>query len=496
MAPKKNKQLRLAFISVFCFGLPACENEFDHPISEISYHSGSTDLSTYISVGDSLTAGFADGALYRSGQESSFPAILAQQFSQVGGGEFIQPLTHDNLGGLLINGQTDYEHFPTRLVFNGTSQSPEPISGIPSTEVLSNTLTGYFNNMGVPGAKSFHLISPGYGNADGLALEKSNPYFVRFASSAEARIVDDAIAQQSSFFTLWIGNNDILSYATDGGTGVDQNKENNVDPETYASKDITHPALFQQTYQALVSALLASGGKGVLINIPDISLIPYFTTVPYNPVPLDESTAGKLNAAYTDYNDVIQDALANNLITDKEASVRTIHFSAGQNAVVIKDEALTDFGAPLIRQTSSTDLLLLPVSSKIGTAKDNEPTQIWGLSLALDDADVLTPTEISAIETARSAYNNTIRQAAEADENLRLVDSEILLKNVQAGFSYGTGLVDAKYASGGAFSLDGIHLTARGNAIVANTIIAEINTGFGAKLPSVDPGAYTTIFIK
>jgi len=78
----------------------------------------------FVSIGDSLTAGYADGALYKSGQENSFPATLAQQFSKVGGGEFTQPLMNDDLGGLLFGGNPDPENFPTRLVLNVEPKNP------------------------------------------------------------------------------------------------------------------------------------------------------------------------------------------------------------------------------------------------------------------------------------------------------------------------------------------------------------------------------------
>src|SRR6185312_7949738 len=53
---------------------------------------GSADFSRYVSVGNSLTAGYADGSLYRTGQENSYPERLSEQFKMVGGGSFKQPL--------------------------------------------------------------------------------------------------------------------------------------------------------------------------------------------------------------------------------------------------------------------------------------------------------------------------------------------------------------------------------------------------------------------
>ena len=42
---------------------------------------GKADFTRYVAVGNSLTAGYSDGALYRSGQQNSYPAMLAEQFS-------------------------------------------------------------------------------------------------------------------------------------------------------------------------------------------------------------------------------------------------------------------------------------------------------------------------------------------------------------------------------------------------------------------------------
>ena len=46
-----------------------------------------------MAIGNSLTAGFQDGAIYTDGQEQSLPALLAKQFQTegVGGGDFGQP---------------------------------------------------------------------------------------------------------------------------------------------------------------------------------------------------------------------------------------------------------------------------------------------------------------------------------------------------------------------------------------------------------------------
>ena len=92
----------------------ACKPEID----EFDASAGSADFSNYISVGNSLTAGYADGALYASGQENSFPSIMAQQFKTVGGGEFVQPVVNSEYGVL-----------PGKMVlgyFGKTPVAPDP----------------------------------------------------------------------------------------------------------------------------------------------------------------------------------------------------------------------------------------------------------------------------------------------------------------------------------------------------------------------------------
>ncbi len=518
MLSMKNKMIKLTGL-VLVYGLiSACDeaqefidSDFANPIADATANAtnGSADFSTFVSIGDSLTAGYADGALYRLGQENSYPAILAQQFAKVRGGTFKQPLVNDNLGGLLIGGNINSD-YGNRRVLNAATQTPEVLAGTPTTEVTS-VLTGSFNNMGVPGAKSFHLGAEGLGDPAGLSTNPAtaNPYFVRFASSVSTSVIEDAAAQAPSFFVLWIGNNDVLSYATEGGVGIDQT--GNTDLSTYGSRDITDPTAFAGIYTQLITALTTANttAKGVLLNIPDIATIPFFTTVPYNAVPLDAATAAALNTAYTAYNDGVQAAQGLSLITAEEAAQRTISFAAGQNAVVILDEDLTDItavDAALInmRQATAKDLLVLTSSTKIGTLANPEDdpsdpsSPLWGISAPLEDADVLTPAEILAIETARLAYNVSIAAAAEANPNLILLDIAAIMTELSTtGINYGrNGTITATYATGGGFSLDGVHPTARGYSVIANSIIDAINAGFNATIPKVYPGNYTTIFLN
>lgn len=470
------------------------------PEPPIEYTSGSADLSTFVSLGNSLTAGFSDQALFIEGQEASFPNMMAISFAEAGGGEFTTPFMADNLGGMTVGGT---QLFPNRLFldFSTGSPLPTPVSGTPATEA-TNKLSGAFNNMGVPGAKSYHLGAQGYGSLAGLQVGAANPYFVRFSSGEAASVIGDALAQGPTFFSLWIGNNDVLQYAVSGGVGEDQT--GNIDPRTYGSNDISDPQVVGGAISGVLGALAQAGAQGVIANIPDVTKIPYFTTVPHNPIPLDAATAAFLNSelAYGRYNGGLLQLQAAGLISADEVARRTISFTAGEgNAVVIVDEDLTDlsaFGLSNWRQATSDDLLVLSSRTLIGTPADpNDPNSINGVAVPLADQWVLTPEEQQAVATATAAYNATIAALAQQFD-LAFVDMNGFYNTVETeGVPLADGsVVTATYATGGAFSLDGVHPSPRGYALVANEFIKAIEAKYGAVLPKVDPLAYTGLYIN
>lgn len=489
----KNKFIYLAIIAA---GFASCEPEFENSV-DANYTSGDADFSSYVAVGNSLTAGYMDGTVYRVGQTYSYPNLLAQQFALVGGGEFTQPSYAEdvnNLGG--IQGLAG-----TRLVIDASEGRPENIVGT-STITLTPQATAY-NNMGVPGAKSFHLLAPGYGNVAGVALGQANPYFVRHATSPTATVLGDAMSKNPTFFTNWIGANDVLSYATNGGAqpdGVtpanDHNVTGNTNPATYGGNDITNSNVFANVYNTIVTTLTSGGAKGVVCTIPSVTSIPYFTTIPFNPVPLDNATATLLNNGYAAYNGGLDLAFSNNLITNQERLQRKINFVPGQNPVVIVDNDLTNLaglGLPSYRMTTEQDLLVLPARSIIGTTVGGNATMINGLSVPLANKWVLTATEKTRVANATAAYNAAIVSIA-ASHNIAVADMNAVMNQLVSGLRIETGQIyTANYFSGSAtegqvlFSLDGVHPNARGYAVIANEFIKVINEYYNSNLPLHHP---------
>ena len=480
---KNYKYIGLLLLSI---GVASCDvnNELDiieaEAIPEVVLNTNGLDFSTYISVGASFTAGYTDGAMFIAAQENSFPNILAGKF----GTEFIQPLMDDNIGGLVYGGTAVQ---PPRFYFNGAG--PARLPATPTTE-LTTVLSGPFHNFGAPGAKSFHLGVPGYG-----AL---NPYFGRMASSPSASVLGDALATNPTFFTLSeIGGNDVLGYALSGGSGVDQT--GNFDPSSYGGSDITDPNVFASVFSGMVTALTANGAKGVVANVPYITDLANFTTVPHNPVPLDGATAGALSGAYAPYNGGIQQAFAylvavtpmTQEMASAEIAKRTISFSAGKNAVVIVDEDLTDlsaFGIPSYRHATADDLLLLASSTVIGTTVGGNPQLINGLTVPLADNWVLTPQEQASIMTATDAYNTTIAAVASSNPNIALVDFKGVLTEASSGIQFDNYTMTTNLVTGGLVSLDGVHLTARGYALMANKILAAMDVEFGSNFSTATNG--------
>lgn len=504
----------LFFISMAFVGCNDDLTEVNTPdvvsIPEVKATAGTADFSKYVALGDSFAAGFSDGALFINGQKNAYTSILAQQMAEAGGGAFKIPLMNDNIGGLLIGG-TKIQN--VRLYFEAGTSSPTPVAGSPTTEVLQK-LSGAYNNMGVPGAKSYHLIAPNYGNLAGVSVGTANPYFARFASSSTTTVLGDAVAQTPTFFSLWIGGNDVLSYATSGGVTKTQDPTN--------GEEITPTATFQFAYNNLIAGLTANGTKGVVANLPAITTLPHFTTVPYNP--LTAKLLGKNNviegiATITALNSQLYGPLKQALTAFGAGDRINLLSTTLANPLLIKDETLTNLSAQLTaaftptlgaataafygsifgqaRQTKSSDLILLPTSSIIATAPTGIPAPLdkYGITYPLEDKHVLIPSEIDEIKTATIAYNTIIKTNADS-KGLAFVDTNAFMSQLQRGIVIENLTISTTYVSGGTFSLDGIHPTPRGYALIANLFVDAINTKYGATLKKVSLTNYPILYPK
>lgn len=445
----RNILLLFALVSVF-----ACKPELD----DFTTTNGEADFTKYVAIGNSLTAGYADGDLYKSGQENSYPSMLAYQFEAAGGGEFKQPLMLDEFG------------FGKRLLLDASRPGPVPAGGTPDPGNFASIADqGPFNNMGVPGAKSFHLITPGY-----AAL---NPYFGRFASSPTTSVIADASAQDATFFSCWIGANDVLTYAIAGG----------------AADSITDINTFSYSVDLILDYMTANGAKGVVANIPDITSIPYFTfmntQLPYVGLVLDAEQAATLNFAYASFEQYL-----NSLGVTWSYG---FNFVEGPNAFVVEDETIP-LPAPFnVRQMTAGELFLLtlPTDSLInhGMGSVNQ-AGAQPVPYGIPDKYFISLAEKTEIQEAVAAYNNVLAGLANS-YGLAFADMHAkLAEAASTGIEWDGILFTADFITGNSFSLDGVHMTGQGYALATNFFIDAINAKYNSQIKYVGPNRYPGIY--
>ena len=494
--------------------------------------NGNVNFSKYVSIGNSLTAGYQAGALFTEGQNNSFPLILSQQFSLAQGTTitFNQP-DINSLNGF----NSAYSVLPSvvlgRLVLfaaDGIQAHAVPTpAGAPGVPAPYNSAgpdptkpafmytgdTTKLNNFGVPGIILVQGLTPDTGNPAKTAF---NPYYYRFASKpGVSTIIGDAIRKQPTFFTFDLGNNDVLGYATTGGDG---------------SVPITDQGSFATYYQSSIGLLMAkTSASGVVATIPYVTDIPFFLTIKYNQIPLDDATATQLMspAGFGGYNQVLG-GLSATLTANPAAfglssaqaapiiaqiATRYVNYAAGpSNSMLIKDETLIDLGPffdgllgagaitqpqrdgltpyQQVRQTTSDDLIPLTAGGILGTLVGGNPLLVNGVSVPLADKYVLIPSEQSAIKDAIDGFNTTIKSTAAA------FSARVAVADVNAAFTTFTThktitadgvIITPNFTPPfGAFSEDGVHPNSRGYAYMANIFIDAINnkTEFGAFVPA------------
>lgn len=533
----KNLKIYLFAILALTFVIQSCDEEEaliaqleeENPLPGATTGTpGSLDLSKYVAVGNSLTAGFMDNALYTSGQDHSFPNLLAQQFqiSGIGGGEFNQP----DIGS--ANGRSGVNPaggFFGRLELSLSLLRPVPTVGEQVTPYGGDKTA--LNNFGVPGMRLVDVADAGLAARNGL--------YGRFASQpGVSTVLGDALAANPTFFSFWLGNNDILGYAAGGGAN---------------EALITSAGDFQASLTQALGGLVQSGAQGVVMTIPQIILAPFFRAVPYNAIPMtDQATVDQLNGAFAGLNAALDGLAQFQLLTVEQANARKVSYALGANPILMYDDALTDIG-PLFdallgagaitagqraaldpyrqsRPATSSDLPTLSAATSLGQplviGGVPQPTAVIGVSYPAPDNLILSASEVQTVVGTRATFNATIAGVVaginqSAPGALTLVDVQptfVDLAGLDAATArflvdptnganaalaaMGTAAVAAvdeelgirvggvnlapDFSPNGVFSTDGVHLNPRGYAIVANLIIDALNASKGASIPSIN----------
>ncbi|MGH7725718.1 MAG: GDSL-type esterase/lipase family protein [Candidatus Eiseniibacteriota bacterium] len=197
---------------------------------------------------------------------------------------------------------------------------------------------------------------------------------------------------------------------------------------------IVPPAIFQTLYTQLLDSIAtrAPNAKLALANIPSVTDIPFATTIPIDfPVPI------------------------------------------GNSVVFVR---LKDASGDL----PDGSLVILTAQDSIAAGVGLTPGR------PLPDDLVITPDERTQIDDAVRAYNVIIAALATA-RGAALADEFALFENLREnGLELGGTTYSFDFVSGGLFSLDGVHPSSLGYALLANEFIRAINSKFGATIPDVD----------
>lgn len=305
---------------------------------------------------------------------------------------------------------------------------------------LYTKYTGDIENYGVPGIKLLDITYAPYGNLNG--------YFERLlpgnSPTNNTTYLSFITAKPFTFFSNWLGNNDALLYATSGGAG----------------DVLTDETTFAELDNLLISTLTANGAKGVVATIPDVTAIPYFNTV----------TVGAIVAGVQQLDPAVKGIYINALVSGTTYAPR---LATANDLIVL---------------TFPTSKVGTPVSTPYG----NLPYGLTPFS-PIDNQYVLDANEVALTREHVASFNNTIKSVAAA-KGLAVFDAYAFLNNVKANglVEDGVGL-NSNFVTGGLFSLDGVHLTPRGYAIVANGFINAINAKYGSNIPLANVADYSGV---
>lgn len=491
---KNNLFYVIAAMVVLMFG---CQYEFPEDLNE-QPTAGGADFTKMVAVGNSITAGYMDGALYDRGQQNAFVSILAEQMKAVGGGEFnIPDINSEN--GFFDIGPNNV--ILGRLVLtvnpNTGSVGPAPIGqgDLPAPYTGEKAL---LNNFGVPGVTLGTALLPELGNPNHLLF---NPLYGRFASNpGSSTLIGDAAAAMANggtFFSFWLGNNDVYGYAAGGASN----------PAL-----LTSDSDFQNRLNLALGAMLNANpeAKGIILNIPSIDLLPHFSLIDPLGIAIPEAIRPQLGAGLAQLNAAINGwnagITANTDIPEPvKASLLRPTLSTGFDAypLLILDPSLSDAVIPLptggtltipkIRNITEADGIKMPLTAQLALEEGTGISPLTPLNEMQFDHVYLTKDELEEIRNKINAFNSFISAAAQANSSrLILIDINDFISQVAQGMvSHGNVTLTATIVPpSGAFSVDGMHPNGRAQAFIANLIIEKINEKWGSNIPKTNPNAY------
>src|ERR1700735_795388 len=350
------------------------------------------NLSRVVVVGDSLSAGFQSDSLLDTAQPTGWAAVLAAQAHTPLVLPLIAPPGVPNVLELLSIG-------PPPII----EPDPAPASMGRDDPFVQAT------DLAVPGAELQDVLT----TAPSFPIDSLTDLVLGFPGLFDGiskTQVEWAQTLQPTTIFLWIGSNDIL-----GAASV-------ADPSA-----ATPLSSFASNYNKLLDQLSQTGATLVVANIPDVTVVPFFTPA------------------------------------------ATIAEEAGHPLFVI---------GPILGIGPGDYVLPDGVAMIPGILTGS-------IKGPLPSSDVLRAPQVLETRAIIDAYNLII--AIEAFEHgAVLVDIHTLADKIRSQGIEADGHHLTNAFLGGAFSLDGVHPTNTGYAVTANQFITTLNQQRGTNIPLVN----------
>ncbi|MCK9426736.1 MAG: SGNH/GDSL hydrolase family protein [Ignavibacteriaceae bacterium] len=456
--------------SLITFIFVGCEDRSDLTAPT----SGTASYDRFVTIGNSITAGYQSGALYESAQNYAYGNLIAKQV----GSSFAMPIYSDpGTGGRM-----------ELTAFNFATSTPT-ITNNPAVGAPTNL--GYaapYNNLGVPGAILYDVLNATNSQDCGSKVfgGPANPMFDLILRNSALNIgsqFKQAKALNPTLLTVWIGNNDVLGFATSGGA---------------SPSSPTASATFDALYRFLADSLKSLNTKVVVANLPDVTAIPFFNTV--GPklalgAPWTANKAAGSNGLY-----YVKHGVAT---VDPTVYADSISLLTGKVDLTLVAGSWTGYlGQPTgawYRYIAASKGL--PLAAVLASIAGLDTTKAFGFhpQNPFPDALTLDADEITTAKTATLNFNTSIDSLARnrgfGFVNVNSFFNAIRAKDYTGGTYYGGIKFTTGYISGGLFSLDGVHPSNHAHAIIANEFIKVINTKWGGNIPQVDVASITPSII-
>jgi hypothetical protein len=399
---------------------------------------GAGIFQNYVSLGNSITAGYQSGGINDSTQQRSYAVLLARQ---VFGTRFAYPsLANPGCPPPVANFQTQARVTPTGF----------PTSTSTSCYLRSGTAQ-IINNVAVPGAAT---VDPDLASA--TISPNSNLLTQLFLGGMNQ--VQRASLADPTFATVWIGNNDVLPAALTGILG----------PLAGVSPGVTAQNTFQANYDAMIADLQGRSPhlkSGVLIGVVNVTSAP--ALIPVSVLLGNAAFRGGFDLA-AGYNPASSDPFKSqplNIEANCTANPTTLVslLIAGQIAAFRND------------------------STKAPTARTGHPPDISCGTSSIYPAPVgqifiLEPAEITAVTNAVTGYNTYISGKAQAIGFAYLNPNQALDSLKAAGQILPPNFASATAPFGKWISLDGVHPTSAAHQLLTNYLVDVINAKYSTTL--------------